>query len=192
MDTVETRVLVNRRERLAAAVRPSTGDAAVEARLVMFDGGHAYITDEYEAKVATHLLEPTADQADPELELLPARRLRRGDVLLFLRSSGRDVIREVADKLFLSPGDRDQAGLWRKALLNYRRGKGCSIEAVWTHLQGHGCADASRTDDSDGSAGGKRRQLNRRYVISSSLGSPRAYNEPGIRSARHCLASRNR
>lgn len=138
LDKVEIRLVARRRGRLTALARPSSEEAAVEARLVLFDGGHAFLTDDYQAKVATHLLDPSTDLEDAELELVPARQLRRGDVLLFLRGSARDVIREEADKL-LPPGERERAGLWRAALLRYRKVSGCSIEVVWRRLRQHGC-----------------------------------------------------
>ena len=53
---IETFLVRERRRRLAEQARPSQGDESVQARLVTFEGGHAFLTDDYRAKVATHLL----------------------------------------------------------------------------------------------------------------------------------------
>jgi hypothetical protein len=138
-EEVEATILRARRHRLAADARPSTGETVIDARLVMFvGGGHAFLADAYRAKVATHLLDPTSDRGSAELEIVPARQLKCGDALLFLRGSERDVIRSVADDL-LPPGDRERAGLWRRALLKFRDATSSSIEDVWTRLRELGC-----------------------------------------------------
>jgi hypothetical protein len=138
LDTVESRVMAGRRARLTALARPSAEDAAVEARLVCFDKGHAFLTDGYQAKLATHLLDPSCGREDAELELVPAAKLERGDVLLFLRGSSKDVIHDTADKM-LPSGEREQAGRWRDALMKYREDRMCSIAQVWQALREHGC-----------------------------------------------------
>jgi uncharacterized membrane protein YkvA (DUF1232 family) len=132
------------RDRLAASARPSSGEAAVEARLVLFDGGHAFLTEDYQAKVATHLLDPSADLKDAELRVVPAWKLRAGDALLFYRGSDRDVIRVEADK-FLSPGEREQAGLWRAALLRYQQRCKLSFRDLCEQLREHGCQVSDQT-----------------------------------------------
>ena len=137
-DAIELYVMAERRRRLTSLASPSLGEDAVEARLVTFDGGYAFLTDDYQAKLATHLIGEALDGEDAELQVVPARRLRRGDVLLFLRGSSRDVIRQVADQL-LPAGERDRAGLWRRALLKYREQQDCTVEAVWRRLREHGC-----------------------------------------------------
>jgi uncharacterized membrane protein YkvA (DUF1232 family) len=139
LDKVEIRLVARRRGRLTVLARPSSEEAAVEARLVLFDGGHAFLTDDYQAKVATHLLDPSGDKKDAELELVPARQLRPGDVLLFLRGSPHDVIREEADKL-LPPGERERAGLWRVALEKYQREHKLSIVDLCQRLKAHSCS----------------------------------------------------
>ena len=136
-DAIEMYLLAKRRNRLTSLAIPSHDEEAVEARLVTFDGGYAFLTDDYQAKIATHLL-ADATEEDAELKVVPARRLRRGDILLFLRGSGRDVIRQVADQL-LPAGERDKAGLWRRALLNYRQQGDYTVEVVWRQLREHGC-----------------------------------------------------
>lgn len=134
----QSRFISHRRRRLTASVQPSSGDETVEARLVLFDGGHAFLTDRYRAKVATHLLEIANDAEEAELKLVPASQLQLGDLVLFLRGSDCDVIREEADKLLL-PGERERAGLWRDALLDYQTRTGCSIEVIWHGLKSFGC-----------------------------------------------------
>ncbi len=137
-DAVETYVMAERRKLLTSMATPSHGEEAVDARLFTFDGGYAFLADDYQAKIATHLMGEAADGEDAELQVVPARRLRRGDVLLFLRGSGRDVIRQVADQL-LAMGERERAGLWRRVLLKYRRESDCTVEVVWRRLREHGC-----------------------------------------------------
>jgi hypothetical protein len=130
--------MCRRRNRLTSGAGPASGEESVEARLVIFDGGYAFLTDDYQAKVATHLLTDAADGEDADLEILPARRLRRGDVVLFLRESSSDVIREVANQSLLA-GERERAALWRRTLLRYRHEAGCSVEDVWKGLREKGC-----------------------------------------------------
>jgi hypothetical protein len=48
------------------------------------------------------------------------------------------VIREEADKL-LPPGERERAGLWRDALVDYQIRSGRSIETIWRDLRSFGC-----------------------------------------------------
>lgn len=80
----QSRYLSHRRRRLTASAQPSSGDEAVEARLVLFDGGHAFLTDRYRTKIATHLLESLNDDGEAELKLVSAPQLQRGDLVLFL------------------------------------------------------------------------------------------------------------
>ena len=137
-DAVETYVTAERRKLLTSMATPSHGEEAVDARLFTFDGGYAFLTDDYQAKLATHLMGEAVNGEGTELQAVPARRLRRGDVLLFLRGSDRDVIRQVADQL-LQAGERERAGLWRRVLLNYREQRDCTVETVWQRLREHGC-----------------------------------------------------
>jgi hypothetical protein len=137
-DAIQTYLFSERRRRLTTQATPSHDEEAVEARLVTFDGGYAFLTENYQAKLATHLLADAADGEDAELEVVPARRLQRGDVLLFLRGSTRDVIRQTADKL-LPEGERERSGAWRRALLKYRQQESCTVEVVWRRLREHGC-----------------------------------------------------
>ncbi len=137
-DAIQTYLFSERRRRLTVQATPSHDEEAIEARLVTFDGGYAFLTDDYQGKLATHLLADAADGEDAELEVVPARRLRRGDVLLFLRGSSRDVIRQTADGL-LPAGERERSGAWRRALLRYRQQENCSVEVVWRRLREHGC-----------------------------------------------------
>jgi uncharacterized membrane protein YkvA (DUF1232 family) len=137
-DAIQLYLLSERRKRLTSLVTPLNGEDSVKARLVTFDGGYAFLTDDYRAKIATHLLGGTANGEEAELEVVPAHRLQRGDVLLFLRGSSRDVIRQVADR-FLLPGERERAATWRRALINYQRRMDCSVEVVWQRLGEHGC-----------------------------------------------------
>jgi hypothetical protein len=138
-DSIQLYLQSERRKRLSSLVTPVGGEDSVKARLITFDGGYAFLTDNYRAKVATHLLCGTVNGKEPELEIVPAHQLQRGDVLLFLRGSGRDVIRQVADR-FLHPGERERAATWRRALLDFQRRTGHSVEAIWRQLGEHGCS----------------------------------------------------
>lgn len=135
---IETFLVRERRRRLAEQARPSQGDESVQARLVTFEGGHAFLTDNYRAKVATHLLAGQAEEQEAVVRLVPVTGLRPGDQLLFLRGSSSDVIRQVADQS-LPPGERGQASLWRRTLLNYRAEGNRSIENLWKGLRAKGC-----------------------------------------------------
>jgi hypothetical protein len=137
-EAIETFLVCERRRRLAAQARPSHEEESVQARLVTFEGGHAFLTEDYRAKVATHLIAEPAEGDEAVLRLVPVAGLRRDDLLLFLRGSSSDVIRQVADKS-LSVGERERAALWRRTLLTYRQEVGCSIEAVWKGLRENGC-----------------------------------------------------
>jgi hypothetical protein len=137
-EAIETFLVRERRRRLAEQARPSQGDETVQARLVTFEGGHAFLTDDYRAKVATHLLAGQVEGQEAVVRLVPATGLRPGDQVLFLRGSSSDVIRQVADQS-LPPGERERASLWRRTLLNYRAEGSRSIEEVWRGLREKGC-----------------------------------------------------
>jgi uncharacterized membrane protein YkvA (DUF1232 family) len=143
-DKVEIRLVDRRRGRLTALARPSSEEAAVEARLVLFNSGHAFLTKDYQAKVATHLLDPSADPEEAELQLVPGWELRPGDALLFYYSSDRDVIRVEADKS-LPPSEREHARLWRLALLRYQQRCKLSFKALCDQLREHGCRVSEQT-----------------------------------------------
>jgi hypothetical protein len=137
-DTIESHLSAFYRNRVASMACPVPGEETMEARLVTFGGGYAFLTDTYQAKLATHLLSETAGCEEAEIESVPARLLRPGDLLLFLRGSDRDVIRQQADELL--PGDeRERAGMWRQALHNYQEHQKCTVEMVWERLRHHGC-----------------------------------------------------
>jgi uncharacterized membrane protein YkvA (DUF1232 family) len=140
LDGFERKAAEARRRRLLEDARTSGDEPEVEARPVFFsDGSHAFLTDGYQAKVVTHLLTPSPRLSDrAEVQLIDVDRLRIGDVLLFLRGSDRDVIREVADRL-LPPGTRETATLWQRALRRFKQKHGIDSNAVWRRLQQGGC-----------------------------------------------------
>lgn len=137
-DAIYLYLLSERRKRLTSLVSPSNDEESVKARLVSFEGGYAFLTDDYRAKLATHLLSDRTKDEEAEILIVQAHLLQRGDVVLFLRGSSRDVIRQVADKL-LPAGERERAGTWRRALLNYKLQMGWSVEVIWKQLGEHGC-----------------------------------------------------
>jgi uncharacterized membrane protein YkvA (DUF1232 family) len=137
-DAIETYLLSKRRNRLTSLATPPNGEESVETRLFTFDGGYAFLTHDYQAKLATHLMADATDDEEAKLEIVRASQLRCGDLLLFIRGSSRDVIRQVADQL-LPQGVREQAGLWRRTLLKYQRIMDCPVEVVWRRLGKHGC-----------------------------------------------------
>lgn len=73
--------------------RSDGSEVELPARFVLFEGdAHAFLTDSYRAKVATHRLQRTTDDSEDivDLEIVTANRLRPGDALLFHRGSGRN------------------------------------------------------------------------------------------------------
>jgi uncharacterized membrane protein YkvA (DUF1232 family) len=128
-----------RREAYSDA-RSDGSESEVPARFVLFEGdAHAFLTDNYRAKVATHLLERSGEDSEAiDLEIVSANRLRPGDALLFHRGSARDVIRQGADRI-LSTGVRESASLWRIALQDLVKRDSLSIEELWQRLHEAGC-----------------------------------------------------
>ncbi|MEE8583519.1 MAG: DrmE family protein [Acidobacteriota bacterium] len=123
--------------RIYQQVRSEGSEKEVQALLVLFEGGaHAFLTDSYRTRVATLVVE---EGEDAELQIMDTSQLREGDWLLFPRGADRDVLRMTADRLFLEPGVRERASLWRKALRRYSDSRQLEVNQVWERLREVGC-----------------------------------------------------
>lgn len=135
------------RQRLVSNAKSENEAADVEAGLIIFSGGtHAFFTRNHEAHTVTSLLNGQAaePEEDATVTTLEAGRLAVGDVVLFLRGTDRDAIREVADN-GLPPGCRGKAGLWQKALRAYVQRTGASVTRLQRELRGKGTRRHSAT-----------------------------------------------
>ncbi len=110
------------------------------SRTVLFiDGSYAFLTPGFEGNVVTHLLADSATkEKKPEVRIAIRSELGIGDVLLFIRGSSRDAIREVADQN-LPVGQRDMARLWQRALQRYKQARGLSAEDIHRRLREATC-----------------------------------------------------
>lgn len=129
------------RQRLVHAARRGCGVADTEAWMVVFRGGaHAFFTPDHEAWSATHLLSEPSDDADNEEKLVAVKvnDIAENDVLVFMRGTNRDAIRELADAS-LPSGMRETAKLWQKALRAYVEEKGLSLAELRRQLKNAGC-----------------------------------------------------
>lgn len=145
-ETEETDALIEEqdfrfRQRLVHAAGREGGVADTQARMVVFRGGaHAFFTPWHEAWSATHLISKSSDGAGSEekLRAVKVSEITDDDVLVFLRGTDRDAIRELADAS-LPPGTRETAKLWQDALRTYVADKGISIKELKRQLEKAGC-----------------------------------------------------
>jgi len=141
LDEFQRRAVEGRRRHALEQARGNGLEPEVDARPVFFvDGSHAFLTDGYEAKVVTHLLSTvaTSDGAKAEVHLREVSSLRTGDVLIFMRGSDKDAIREVADRR-LPPNMRATAKLWQDALRRFQKKNGYDCTELWRQLRKAGC-----------------------------------------------------
>ncbi|MES9874205.1 MAG: DrmE family protein [Candidatus Sedimenticola sp. 6PFRAG7] len=111
------------------------------ARMIVFHGGtYAFFTPEHEALSATHLMSGSIDNTGDEekLRAVKVNDLAEGDVLVFLRGTDRDAIRELADAN-LPSGMRETAKLWQKSLKAYVSDKGIGLVELKKRLEKAGC-----------------------------------------------------
>lgn len=128
-----------RRTEAARSIGPG-GDEAVEARLIHFLGGYwgAY-TEGHRVYTVTHLLgaEVHEDGDDADIVTTTSWELRHGDLVLVMKGSDRDALREAVDSKAPS-GTRECSGEWRRALVRYLE-RGHSMEQLVTQLKASGC-----------------------------------------------------
>jgi uncharacterized membrane protein YkvA (DUF1232 family) len=147
LDEFQRRAVESRRRRALEQAQGNGQEPEVEARSVFFaDGSYAFLTDGYEAKVVTHLLSavPVTNGSKAEVHLRDVDSLRTGDVLIFMRGSDKDAIREVADRR-LPPNMRATARLWQDALRRYQKKNGYDVTDVWKQLRKAGCTHHRET-----------------------------------------------
>lgn len=141
LDEFQRRAVESRRRRALEQAQANGQEPEVEARSVFFaDGSYAFLTEVYEAKVVTHLLGsvPVTNESKAEVHLRDVESLRAGDVLIFMRGSDRDAIREVADRR-LPQNMRATARLWQDAMRRYQKKNGFDVTDVWKQLRKAGC-----------------------------------------------------
>ncbi|MCG8037115.1 MAG: DrmE family protein [Candidatus Thiodiazotropha taylori] len=128
-------------ERLVHKARREDEGADIETRMIIFRGGaYAFFTFGHEAWSATHLLDDPSGGIDNEEKLLAVKvnEISHGDVLVFLRGTNRDAIRQMADEN-LPPGTRETAKLWQKSLTSYVNKNGLSVIELQKQLYDEGC-----------------------------------------------------
>ena len=90
----------------------------MSARLVQFAGGHwAAFTELHRVHTVTHLVGVERSR-DDEIRETVASELVPGDLVLLLRGTDRDALREAVDAVAPS-GTRDIAAVWQRALQRY-------------------------------------------------------------------------
>lgn len=115
----------------------STTDRTAEARLIYFaGGGWAAFTPEHRV---LQLLSTERDSGESAGQLAPrkASELGTGDLVLLVRGTDRDAIRNAVDAV-AHTGLRDQAAAWRLALARALRSVG-SYEELRRRLAREGC-----------------------------------------------------
>jgi hypothetical protein len=142
LESIQDHIRSMYRQRAQRAAESSGEETVVSARLVMFDGdSFAFLRDNYEANVVTHLLDNTIlDIEGDNVDLVrkTVTDLRPGDALLFHRRTDRDVIRMTADQE-LPKGIRDTSSLWQSALKGYVERNGFTSGQLWERLRDAGC-----------------------------------------------------
>ncbi len=130
-----------RKTRLLNSIFSAGEEDLVKCHLLGFNGGgHAFLTPNYEAKLVTHLFEGHSDDLDEGVSINHSSldAISVGDVLLFLKGSDKDTIREVADQS-LPKGHRELAKLWQTALIDYVKSEQVSLTKLVSRLSSEGC-----------------------------------------------------
>jgi hypothetical protein len=138
-ETLHDEALRARRGRLLD--QASDRATLVEARLVLFAGGvSAFLTEAYDLSLVSHLvgLSQVPSQDARTVKIRRVDQLASGDVLLFPDGSGRDAIREEADR-FLPSGTRTLAKTWQRALRQWKSRLGLSNREAYEALVRVGC-----------------------------------------------------
>lgn len=103
--------------RFIGEVNDINEEAVTQASIVVFQGwGYAFLTDTFEAHVVTHLfLGELNGENKAVVKNKSLKDLVSGDVLVFLRGTSKDAIKDIADTN-MPEGTREVATLWQKAL----------------------------------------------------------------------------
>jgi uncharacterized membrane protein YkvA (DUF1232 family) len=114
-----------RNERRRAKILRNIDDSSeltyVDSILVEFSGNiHAFLSTNYEAQSVTHVLTDyiASEEDNINIKYIKPNDLSVGEVLVFMKGTDRDAIRELADKN-MPYGTRDLAKIWQVALKNY-------------------------------------------------------------------------
>ena len=133
------------KKRVSRTYRPGETEEFVSSRLVFFSGGgYGMFSDAYRLNVVTHLIGNVSDSTKKEpVVRTTVDELQIGDAIVF-RQSDKDIIREEADK-FLSPGVREKAAAWRRAILRFMEQNDFTTEQIYGQLRDEGCRVQQQT-----------------------------------------------
>jgi uncharacterized membrane protein YkvA (DUF1232 family) len=106
-----------RANRFIGEVSDTVEAADTQVKLVVFQGwGCAFLTDTYQAHVVTHLFTDEFNKDNnATVKTKLVKDLISGDILVFLRGTSKDAIKDLADSN-MPEGTREVATLWQKAL----------------------------------------------------------------------------
>ena len=131
-----------RRTRILADIDKNSELTYIESILVEFSGGvHAFLAMNYEAQSVTHLLTDYVENEDKNVSIknMKPSDLSIGEVLVFIRGTDRDAIRELADKN-LPGGTRNIARIWQDALKKYVVEKNLNASELREKLENASCS----------------------------------------------------
>lgn len=146
LDVLRDKLRQLAQDRLLRRVTAIGNGDAVEARLFVFDDGSmALLTEDYAARVVTHLvdeaLNPTGS-APSSSKVIECERdaVEVGAYLLFRHGGASDAIRELADQILGadSASTRATAALWRDALRRQVVDEGLPFAELCTRLSAAG------------------------------------------------------
>lgn len=136
---------VDARRRLAILrVGGTPEDQTVAARLLCFtDGTYGFYALARQLVCVTELVRGAgADGGGVDVRTVES--LQAEDVVLIPHRADQELLRQAADEL-LPDGTRKVAGLWRTALLEFRREGQVQTSDVWHLLRRHGCRRQEQT-----------------------------------------------
>ncbi len=134
--------VVNMRRTGALNYLRSVGGDPVSARLVQFAGGYwAAFTDLHRVHTVTHLVGANGP-GEEDIRETVASELVPGDVVLLLRGTDRDALREAVDAV-APAGTRDLAATWQRALQRYASSR--TTDELVNKLAAAGCQRTSNT-----------------------------------------------
>lgn len=129
-----------KKQRILRNINEDSGGQKVAAKCVTFNqGSFAFLTESYSVPVINELM------GGRRLERIPQKKIKDispGDFLLFRESSGRDLIREMADVGLARSGKpnlRETASQWREALERIYEKNGKSLSKVKAELKKYDC-----------------------------------------------------
>ena len=130
-----------RRARILRDIDKSNELTYVDSILVEFSGGiHAFLSTNYEAQSVTHILTDyiVSEEDNINIKYVKPSHLSIGEILVFMRGTDRDAIRELADKN-MPDGTRDVAKMWQGALKKYVSENNITAFELRKKLEEEGC-----------------------------------------------------